>query len=108
MAHYITADGTLHNIKMVGVALYLSNRDIIELDVTDLDELKNLWCRNNQLTHLDLSANKKLVQLACYGNPQLTNIIMRNDAVCDIFCDIQSLNIDALPKLVKDVILYIK
>jgi hypothetical protein len=58
-------------------------------DFTGIEEftaLTYLWCENNSLTSLDLSANTALIDLSCWGN-QLTSLdVSTNTALTRLVC----------------------
>ena len=58
--------------------LYCVNNQLTELDLSALTNLKLLYCNNNQLTELDLSALTNLKLLYCSNN-QLTELDISNN-----------------------------
>lgn len=58
-------------------ALYCSENQLTELDVTKNVSLGVLSCDNNQLSELDLSNNTTLTELYCYNN-QITGLDFSN------------------------------
>lgn len=52
---------------------------IKSIDTSELKELSNYRCDNNQLSSLDLSANTNLEELRCYYNPFLTSLDLSNN-----------------------------
>ena len=61
--------------------------------------LTTLYCKNNQLTELDVSQNTKLAYLDCYAN-QLTALdVSRNTALTTLYCSDNSLtSLDIKPE----------
>ena len=49
--------------------LFCCENELTALDVSKNPRLKHLHCHDNNLTELDLSNNPNLKQLDCYGNP---------------------------------------
>ena len=68
-------------------SLDVSNSDIKEMsEIRYFTALTYLYCRNNQLTTLDVSNNTALTSLSCYGN-QLTALdVSSNTALEDLYC----------------------
>ncbi len=58
--------------------LWCFNNQITSLDLSANTALNTLYCHTNQLTSLDLSANPTLEYLTCYDN-QLTSLDIRNE-----------------------------
>ena len=58
--------------------LWCFNNQITSLDLSANTALNTLYCYTNQLTSLDLSANPTLEYLTCYDN-QLTSLDIRNE-----------------------------
>ena len=66
--------------------LYCYNNQLTSLDVSANTALEKLWCYNNQLTSLDVSSNTALKWLYCYDN-QLTSLdVSSNTALVWLSC----------------------
>ena len=71
LSHIYTEDIT-HHFTVFGeniTHLYCGNNRITELDVSANPTLEELGCYENQITHLDVSKNTKLTKLECWANP---------------------------------------
>ena len=96
MSYYITSKGYKIDIDSSKTQLYLSNKDIVELDLTKNINLEILSCYSNKLTQLDLSNNINLKKLFC-TNTQLTELntskcIKLKYLYCDIKTNINNIN----------------
>ncbi len=66
--------------------LYCQNNAIYQLDLSANTKLQYLYCQNNELTTLDVSQNTALTVLEC-GNNQLTALdVSANVALRDLYC----------------------
>ncbi len=60
---------------------------LTSIDVSNNKELMQLGCSSNRLTSIDVSNNTKLILFHCYSN-QLTNIDVSNNAALEVlWCD---------------------
>ncbi len=76
---------TLHLSNSITM-LYCGNNQLTSLDVSALSQLTNLSCNDNQLTVLDVSNNHALTQINCSNN-QLTSLDLSNQQdIADIAC----------------------
>jgi len=64
--------------------LNCNNNNITALDLTNNKNLIDLACGNNQLTNLDISQNTSLVSFRCFSN-QLTSLDISNNVVMEYF-----------------------
>lgn len=78
--------------------LYCNDSGLTHLDVSQNVNLKRLYChsygessRQNRITELDLSNNKKLVEVSCEGNELTTLIIGELPALQTLDCSRNSL-----------------
>jgi hypothetical protein len=58
-------------------------------DLTGIEAFINitlLWCSNNQLTNLDMSANTALTELQCALNPLMSLDVSANIALTNLYC----------------------
>ena len=77
MGYYIDSRGKRFELEDKE-DLYLYNRNIIELDLSDITKLEYLNCYDNKLTKLDLSNNINLKELYCDNN-KLTSLDLSNN-----------------------------
>lgn len=84
------------------ITLYCENNQLTHLDVSANTALQTLYCYSNQLTSLDMSANPALQSLYCYSN-QLTDLdVSGNPALRILYCannKLTSLDVSANPAL---------
>ena len=97
-------DGSVLTANISGVTyLEIDNRDIANLTgIEDFTALTTLYCFDNQLTSLDVSANSALELLNCNSN-QLTSLdVSNNAALTALYCNfnqLTSLDVNASPAL---------
>jgi hypothetical protein len=84
------------------ITLNCENNQLTHLDVSANTALQTLYCYSNQLTSLDMSANPALQSLYCYSN-QLTDLdVSGNPALRILYCannKLTSLDVSANPAL---------
>jgi len=82
--------------------LYCSDNQLTALDLSANTALRELICNNNQLTSLNVSANTVLRTLYCYDN-RLTNLDVSSNAVLErLSChnnQLTALNVNGNPEL---------
>ncbi len=72
--------------------LRIDSKSITDLSgIEYFTELTHLWCRNNQLTTLDVSKNTKLTNLYCNNNQITTLDISKNTELTYLWCSINQL-----------------
>jgi len=97
-------DGSVLTANISSVtSLYVQNKNIADLTgIEDFTDLDYLYCYNNQLTSLDVSANSALGYLFCDNN-QLTSLdVSNNTALTVLVCNfnqLTSLDVNANPAL---------
>ena len=83
-------------------SLYCDENQITELDLSAIPQLKVLSCWGNQLTDLDLSEVPQITELACWNN-QLTNLNLSVvPQLIRIYCgenQLTELDLSAVPQL---------
>lgn len=82
--------------------LWCKENNISYLDVSNNKDLRGLWCSDNPLTKLDLTHNSELVWVYCY-NCNLTELdVTKNPKMAFIECNsnpIKELNLTLCPEL---------
>lgn len=82
--------------------LWCKDNEISSLDVRALKDLRGLWCSNNPLTSLDLSQNKELVWVYCYDCNLTALDVSHNPKMAFIECNtnpITELDVSHNPEL---------
>ena len=82
--------------------LWCKDNNISSLDVTKNKDLRGLWCSNNPLTKLDLSQNKELVWVYCYDCNLSALDITHNPKMAYVECSdnpIKTLDLSKCPEL---------
>ena len=84
--------------------LYCDNNQLTELDVSANTALTSLLCYSNQLTELDVKANTALMDLECYLNRLTTLDVSANTALKFLSCQsnqLTELDVSAITKLLE-------
>jgi Leucine-rich repeat (LRR) protein/uncharacterized protein YjdB len=68
------------------IGLYCGNNDLEELDVSANTALQWFYCSYNKLTELEVNANTALQQLSCSSNPLTTLDVSANTALQSLSC----------------------
>lgn len=63
----------------------------IKLNISKNTDLQSLDCRNNQLSILDVSTCKKLINLKSSGNPNLKSIIVYKYYMPELYADLKDI-----------------
>lgn len=81
-------DGILSQAELdVVTEIDVSNKDIADLKgIECFKKLNRLYCRNNQLTALDLSHNTALKELSCSNNQLTVLDLSHNTALTKLYC----------------------
>lgn len=92
--------GDVKSVKGIEYFTYLkslncSNHHISELNLSQNEDLVDLWCHDNDLKSLDLSKNNKLLALRCWSNPFTTLDVSKNPELDIFYCN----NIPSLTKV---------
>ena len=97
-------DGILTDAEAAAVrTLDLSNKDITDLSGIDFfPNLISLWCQNNKLTFLDVSANTKLSMLQCQNN-KLQMIVIEGTDLYDLQCYGNQIKSTAMESLINSL-----
>lgn len=97
-------DGILTDAEAAAVkTLDLSNKDITDLSGIDFfPNLISLWCQNNKLTFLDVSANTKLSMLQCQNN-KLQMIVIEGTDLYDLQCYGNQIKSTAMQSLINSL-----
>ena len=66
--------------------LYCRENQLTALDVSQNTALTTLWCEDNQLTALDVSKNTALTELECAKNQLTTLDVSQNTALTTLWC----------------------
>ena len=82
--------------------LWCKDNNISQLDVTKNKDLRGLWCSGNPLTSLDLSQNKELVWVYCFDCNLTALDVTHNPKMAFIECNtnpIKALDLSKNPEL---------
>jgi len=89
---YKNLAGTLNASKWTKLQkLYCDNNQLTALDISANTELQVLGCSDNQLTVLDISANTELQELICYNNFLVALDLSANTKLQALYCSYNQL-----------------
>ncbi len=127
MAFYIKSNGDKIELETSTKVIYLHYDDIIEMNLSGMDNVIKIHCYGNHLTHLDTSMCHKLETLYCWDN-NMTSLdisyssllrlscedndiihldIPKNNTLYSLYCD-NIVSLSDITSNIKDIELYIK